>query len=188
MKRRFLGYVAAVAAVVCLFTVPTFAADNFNANKLGIGYQGIFFGDVMSGLSARYWIGPKIGLEGNLFYGHASMKPEGGNESKGQLMMVDVKAMYAFLVRANSKFYAGGQLSYGYYDLKYSSTSYSGYFLAPGLLAGAEWCFPQLPELGFNFELGYKYVIDRNKDDDSGTKVDMDLHGMNLSVGVHYYF
>lgn len=91
MKRRALGFAAVVAAVVCLLTVPAFAADNFNANKLGVGYQGIFFGDMMSGVSGRYWIGPNIGVEGTLFYGNAKFKAEGSDEVKAQLLMLDLR-------------------------------------------------------------------------------------------------
>ncbi len=175
-----------MAAVRCLLTVPAFAAENCNANKLGVGYQGIFFGDMMSGVSGRYWIGPNIGVEGTLFYGNAKFKAEGSDEVKAQLLMLDLKGMYAFLVRQNSKFYAGGQVAFGYYDSG-SNRFTAGYFFAPGLLVGAEWCIPSLPELGFNFELGYKYVIDRNEAP-NGSKYDVDLHGMNLSIGAHYYF
>ncbi len=186
MKRRLLGFAAVVAAVVCLLTVPAFAADNFNANKLGVGYQGIFFGDMLSGLSARYWMGPNIGVEGTLFYGHAKFKANDSDDVKAQIVMLDLKGMYALLVRPNSKFYVGGQISGAYFDAGSDSFA-SGWLLAPGVLAGAEWCIPQLPELGFNFELGYKYVINRNETPD-GDKYDVDLHGMNLSLGVHYYF
>ncbi len=185
MKKSFFALVAVMAAVVCL-SVPAFAADNFNANKLGVGYQGVFYGDTLSGLSARYWMGPKIGLEGNLYYGNAKFKADGSDEVKTQLLMLDLKGMYALLVRPNSKFYVGGQISGAYYDAG-SNGFTAGYFLAPGLLAGAEWCIPALPELGFNFELGYKYVIDRNEAP-NGSKYDVDLHGINLSLGVHYYF
>lgn len=62
----------------------------------------------------------------------------------------------------------------------------------PGILVGAEWNFPSLPELGFNFEVGYNYVIDKN----SGTfaslpqelDVDLKLHGINVGAGIKYYF
>lgn len=50
MKRRILGYVAVMVTVICLCAAPSFAADNY---KIGVGYQGMFSGNMMNGLSVR---------------------------------------------------------------------------------------------------------------------------------------
>jgi Outer membrane protein beta-barrel domain len=189
MKRRILGYVAVMATVICLCAAPVFAADNFNANKVGVGYQGILWGNMMNGLSVRGWIGPSIGLEGNVYYGHASASTDSGDIGDASLWMVNAKFMYAFLVRANSKFYAGGQILYGQAKVNPNGDdSMTSKFWSPGVFAGAEWCFPQLPELGMNFELGYNYLSDSNSVDNSSGSFDIKLHGMNLGAGIHYYF
>jgi len=190
MKRRILGYVAVMATVICLCAAPVFAADNFNANKVGVGYQGIMWGSMMNGLSVRGWIGPNIGLEGNVFYGHAAVSTDpGGDQGDGSLWMVNAKFMYAFVVRANSKFYGGAQFMYGQAKITpESSDSYINKMYSPGVFAGAEWCFPQLPELGFNFELGYNYLFDTTSRDNHNGSTDIKVHGMNLGAGIHYYF
>lgn len=202
MKRRILGYVAVMVTVVCLCAAPSFAADNY---KIGVGYQGVFSGNMMNGLSVRGWVGPKtaIGIEGNVFYGNlkgtGSLSPYPYEaELTADLWMLELKAMYAFLVRQNSRFYAGAKFAYGQYSADASFTGMgvvdvNGKVMIPGILVGAEWNFPSLPELGFNFEVGYNYVISNN----SGSSplappyeldVDLKMHGINVAGGIKYYF
>jgi hypothetical protein len=200
MKKRILGYVAVVVTVICLCAAPSFAADNY---KIGVGYQGMFSGNMMNGLSVRGWLGPNtaIGLEGNLYYG--SLK---GNVSvspypieadlNANLWMAEVKAMYAFLVRTNSRFYAGAKFAYGQYDASAGisgiNVDLKGKMYIPGVLVGAEWNFPSLPELGFNFEVGYNYVINNNAgtfaSSPSELDIDLKMHGINVGAGIKYYF
>ena len=160
-------------------------------------------GNYLNGLSGRAWFGPNtaIGAEANVFYG--SMKGDASistipvsAEFDGKLWMIELKAMYAFLVRQNSRFYAGAKFAYGQYDgsagVSGIAANLDGKMYIPGILVGAEWNFPSLPELGFNFEVGYNYVIDKN----SGTfaslpqelDVDLKLHGINVGAGIKYYF
>ena len=187
MKRRVLGYVTVVVAVVCLCAAPSFAADNFNANKVGFGYQGIVAGNLLNGVSVRGWIGNNFGLEGNVFYGNATISPEGSSDMSAYVALGEAKLMYAFLVRPNSRFYAGAKFAYGHLDVSADSdTVAKGDMYIPGVLLGAEWCFPQLPEVGFNFEVGYDYML--NKLSSGGDDVDVKLHGMNVGFGIHYYF
>jgi hypothetical protein len=184
MKRRILGYVAVMVTVICLCAAPSFAADNA---KIGVGYQGMFAGNLLNGLSVRGWVGPNtaIGVEGNLFYGGFTAKDFYGDEDlDGSLLMLEIKAMYAFIVRTNSRFYVGGKFAYGQYEL--DPIEFEGKVYIPGIFVGAEWNFPSVPEVGFNFEVGYNYVMDRNEagDDD----VDLNLHGINVGMGIKYYF
>jgi len=197
-----LGYVAVVATVICLCAAPSFAADNY---KIGVGYQGLIAGNMLNGLSVRGWFGPNtaIGVEGNVFYG--SMKGDVSvtnsvfaADANAKLWMIELKAMYAFLVRQNSRFYAGGKIAYGQYDgnagyMGVDVGELKGKLIIPGILVGAEWNFPSLPELGFNFEVGYNYVISKNTASsplEPGYDVDIDLkmHGINVGAGIKYYF
>ncbi|MBS3756184.1 MAG: hypothetical protein KGY56_10855 [Desulfobacterales bacterium] len=53
-----------------------------------------------------------------------------------------------------------------------------------GLLIGTEYSFQGLPELGFNWEVGYKFnTLDTDEYD-----LELDLNGISVSLGVHYYF
>ena len=200
MKRRILGYVAVMVTVVCLCAAPSFAADNY---KIGVGYQGVFSGNMMNGLSVRGWVGPKtaIGIEGNVFYG--SLKGDASvnvipveAEFDANLWMLELKAMYAFLVRQNSRFYAGAKFAYGQYGgsagLMGFNVDVNGKVYIPGILVGAEWNFPSLPELGFNFEVGYNYVINKNTGSLSFLPYELDvnlkMHGINVAGGIKYYF
>jgi len=200
MKRRILGYVAVMVTVICLCAAPSFAADNY---KIGVGYQGMFSGNMINGLSARGWFGPNtaIGVEGNLFYGNldASLEVPGiaNVDADATLWMFEIKAMYAFIVKTNSRFYAGGKFAYGQFDadgeiVGGGSADVDGKVYIPGIFVGAEWNFPSVPELGFNFEVGYNYV---KSDLDAGISgssvrpdVDLKLQGINVGLGMKYYF
>ena len=186
MKKGILGYVV-VVAVLFLFTSSAFAQDA-QKYKIGVGYQGLFFGNTINGLSVRSWLGPNtaIGLEGNIFYGNAEVDIEGGPNPEADLYMLELKAMYAFIVRPNSRFYAGGKFGYGRLDVDIDASDAKVDAYVPAVFVGAEWNFPQLPELGFNFEVGYSYAILEGKDvlDD----IDLDLSGINVGMGIKYYF
>jgi len=169
-----------------------FAAEdgkNFIANKVGVGYQGMFAGSFLNGISVRGWIGDRIGLEASGFYGKADLEVTGGPDISADFGMLEAKAMYAFIVRSNSKFYAGAKIGYG----QLTADSYGTDILdgesvwEPGVFIGSEWSFPGLPEVGFNFDIGYTGVIfDENLP--SGEDVDLQLHGVTATFGVHYYF
>jgi hypothetical protein len=173
-----------MVTVICLCAAPSFAADNY---KVGVGYQGMFAGNMLNGLSVRGWFGPNtaIGVEGNVFYG--AMKAETSltsDELDADLWMGEIKAMYAFLVKPNSRFYAGAKFAYGQYSV--DPVDFEGKVYVPGIFVGAEWNFPSLPEIGFNFDVGYNYIIDNN--DVEGEDIDLKLHGINVSAGIKYYF
>ena len=180
MKRRILGYVAVMVTVICLCAAPSFAADNA---KIGFGFQGLIAGNMLNGASVRAWLGPNtaIGLEGNLFYGALEVDD---TDIDADLFMLEIKAMYAFIIKTNSRFYAGGKFAYGQYDL--DPYNFEGKMYIPGIFVGAEWNFPSLPEVGFNFDVGYNYVIDNNEID--GNDVDLNLQGVNVALGIKYYF
>jgi len=200
MKRRILGYVAVMATVICLCAAPSFAADNY---KIGVGYQGMFNGNMLNGLSVRGWFGPNtaIGGELNLFYvaskADLSFAGNGLGSADADLWMAELKFMYAFLVRQNSRFYAGAKIAYGQYDVTGGPNFNPGFAelkgraIIPGILVGAEWNFPALPELGFNFDVGYNYVYNTNTGSVVGNQdvdIDLKMHGINVAAGIKYYF
>ncbi len=188
MKRRILGYVAVMATVICLCAAPSFAADNF---KVGVGYQGLISGNILNGASVRGWYGfgnMAGGLEVNGFYGAAKLSVTGGtSDLSADLWMLELKPMFAFVVRENSRFYAGLKGGYGKYSAK-TTSGLDGKFWELGGLVGAEWNFPSLKEVGFNFEVGYNYISDNNSVDGSPVEVDIKLHGINVGAGIKYYF
>ena len=191
MKKRFLSIVAVAMVMMFLSVGSAFAAEdgkNFIANKVGVGYQGMVAGSFLNGLSVRGWITDRVGLEGNIFYGQADVDIEGQDYIKGDLWMLEAKAMYAFIVRSNSKFYAGAKLGYGQISVDYHGTEIldGESIWAPGVFVGAEYSLPSVPELGLNFEVGYQGVIFNNNVHD--IDVDIQIHGINAVVGVHYYF
>lgn len=190
MKRRILGYVAVVATVLCLCAAPSFAADNF---KIGVGYQGLVAGNILNGASVRGWYSlgnMAVGGELNGFYGAAKLSVTGMTDDvSADLWLIELKPMFAFMVRENSRFYAGLKGAYGRYNAKQTFTAVDGRFWMGGALVGAEWNFPSLKEVGFNFEVGYNYISDNNTSDLSpGTDVDIKLHGINVGAGIKYYF
>ncbi len=56
MKKRFFSFVAVTMVVMFLSVGSVFAAEdgkNFIANKVGVGYQGMFAGSYINGISVR---------------------------------------------------------------------------------------------------------------------------------------
>jgi hypothetical protein len=191
MKKRFFSFVAVTMVVMFLSAGSVFAADdakNFISNKVGVGYQGMVVGSFLNGLSVRGWIGDRVGLEGNVFYGQADVDVNGNDMVKADLWMLEAKAMYAFIVKSYSKFYAGAKVGYGQISADmYGHELLDGESLwTPGVFVGAEWSFPQLPEVGFNFDVGYSGLIFNNNID--GADIDVQVHGVSATFGIHYYF
>lgn len=191
MKKRFLSFVAVAMVMMFLSVGSAFAAEdgkNFIANKVGVGYQGMVAGSFLNGISVRGWITDRIGLEGNIFYGQADLDVNGNDAFKADLWMLEAKAMYAFIVKSYSKFYAGAKVGYGQVTAETGSTKMldGESIWTPGIFVGAEWSFPQLPEVGFNFDVGYSGLIFNNSI--NGTDVDLNVHGVNATFGIHYYF
>jgi hypothetical protein len=196
MKKRFLSFMAVTMVVMFLSAGSVFAADdakNFISNKVGVGYQGMVVGSLLNGLSARGWIGDRVGLEGSVFYGKADIETTSAgytDDTDADLWMLEVKAMYAFIVKSYSKFYVGGKIGYGQVSVSGNGSDYiDGEALwTPGVFVGAEWSFPQLPEVGFNFDVGYSAVLFNPTINGPNEDVDIKMHGVNATFGIHYYF
>lgn len=186
MKKHTFGLVAAVLALNLAGAAPSFAQDSLTG-KVGFGFQGLVAGNVINGASVRGWTANKFGWEGNLLYSYAKISA-GGENYKGDLWGLEAKGLYALVERENSKMYVGAKFAYMPYEVKVDGHGkvFDGHLIEPGVLAGAEFCIPNLPEVGINFEVGYNYI----KSDNTvvGDSLDAKYHGINAGVGIHYYF
>ena len=133
-----------------------------------------------SDISFRVLVGP-IGGEFDL----------GGNQYAGQMggdtnvFDVGLKAFYAIISKPYVNFNAGMALMYTDVDSKAN-----GVLIGTGVnfFAGPEFFIPQLPEIGFNIELGLGYTSYSA----AGDHFAGDNLGFNtadfLQAGIHYYF
>ncbi len=169
----------------------------------GAGYQAMFLGELLQGASIRAWVDDKWGIEGNIMAGQLDVDVEttdyddpnynsemGGD---GDLYVFSGKVMYAPVVKENSKFYFGFEVGYGTLDLDVdytSSISMDGDVWAFGPLFGAEYRFQEMPELGFNWEVGYRFgsASADGKGSTGEADLDLDISGITVCLGVHYYF
>ena len=183
--KRFFNCMAVATLMVFVCAMPALAEEgNYISKKIGIGYQGMIAGDYLNGISARGWIGDNFGLEASMFYGGIDVDAKGlGNVTDSDVSLFEVKAMYAFLVKKNSRFYVGAKGGYGKLDFDLVGSEITDDdLLSCGAFVGSEWNFQGIPELGFNFDVGYTYV---DYDDDN---VDIKLDGIAATFGIHYYF
>jgi hypothetical protein len=213
MKRKgILSILSLIAVLLISGMLPagSAAAEETSKSgldwKAGLGYQGMWVGGFLNGISARAWIEEKYGVEANYFYGdietrtfEADKVGTGYNtyseKSDADLYVFELKAMYAPVVREYSRFYVGAVASRGSFDLKntgYYGRDFDDKIWGYGVFIGSEWHFQEFPEIGFNFDVGYKAYRydDRYTDPDDGDyfKMDLDLEGIDATIGIHYYF
>ncbi len=153
--------------------------------KIGLGYQGIFAGDILSGVSARYWFDKNWGAELNVFYGTVGAEIDDVEIGNADLLLGTAKIVYAPVVKANSKFYVGleGGLGSVGGDVVPDDVDLTIWTLSP--LMGVEYSFSDIPELGLNFEVGYKF---HNIDIETpGSDFNVNIDGTFVSLGAHYY-
>jgi hypothetical protein len=170
------------------------ANETINTKKLSLGYQGVFAGDFLQGVSSRYWFSTKIGAELNAFYGTGGIdyKDSGITDYKGKLLVTTAKFLYAPVIKEHSRFYVGVESGIGslWADRENEDDGFKDKYnvtvFAIGPLIGSEFTFSEIPELGFNWEVGYKYTGVSTKF--SGDDADVSLSGTFASLGVHYYF
>lgn len=162
------------------------AATGPNCGKVGLGYQGILGGDILQGVSARYWMDDNWGAELNVFYGTVGAEYNDADVFDADLLLGTAKIMYAPVVKASSRFYIGiegGLGSVGSDEIP-DDVDVTIWTLSP--LMGAEYSFSDVPELGLNFEVGYKFH--NLSIDDDFDEFNVNLDGTFVSVGAHYYF
>jgi hypothetical protein len=134
------------------------------------------------------------GGELNVSYGRLGVNGSGmyspWDDSHASLLMGSAKIMYAPVVRAHSRFYVGLEGGIGNVGLEQNDqdllpgTDVTVYTISP--LIGSEFHFAEIPELGLNWEVGYRFQT-LNIDDNNGD-VDLKLDGTFVTVGAHYYF
>lgn len=161
-------------AVVALMAVSAVHAEDKEPGNIGVGYQGIFVGNFISGLSLRYAPSP---IGGQLEIGEGALDVDGLDV---ELLMLKGKFYYTLIQRENSAFYLGTSL--GYYMIDMGGAEVSGWSIAP--LLGSEYRFQGLPELGVNFEVSYEF----NEWEVDNANVDISLRGIGISTGINYYF
>ena len=170
-----------IALMFFFLTAAAASADDGSIGKIGVGFEGMKYGNLITGVSTRSWILNRFGFEGNVFYG--KVKCSYSEETiTGDLWEVEPKVMVAIFVNQNSRFYAGAKLGYGRFGFEASDLSKHKGVFNPGVLIGTEFSFSELPELGFNFEFGYS----RNLYKIEGIKITID--GTSVAGGIHYYF
>jgi len=132
--------------------------------RVGSVNQGVFAGDILQGISGRYWATENFGGELNLFYGRAGFDVEDSGtevfDGHGDLLLGTLKLMYSPIVKENSRFYVGleggiGSVNAEADDQDVLDGDITVYTINP--FFGAEYNFTELPELGLNFEVGYKF-------------------------------
>lgn len=190
MKKRLFTCVAIATLMVFMVAGPAMAeGDNYLSNRVGVGYQGMIAGDLINGISVRGWVGDNFGLEGSFSYGGVGVDIDGYNVADADLMLFEAKAMYAFVVKSNSRFYIGAKAGYGTIDVEFDGdTILDDDLWELGAFVGAEWSFPTIPEVGFNFDIGYNYIKYEEDLPYDGPELEIALDGIAATFGIHYYF
>jgi len=165
---------------VALLAASVARAGNGAPGRLGIGYQGVLYDNfyAMNQISLRLAPQP---FGGALVFGQMTEDDKDGG-SDDQYWLLQAKGFYTLIARKNSDFYLGGSLGGVYSKHKWSGGEDKNTAWLLGALAGVEWNFDELTEIGFNFEIGYNASFDDDDGDDSVLK------GTYASLGAHYYF
>ena len=188
MKKRFFTCVAIATLMVFMVAGPALAeSDNYLSGKVGAGYQGMVSDGYFNGISLRGWVNDNFGLEGSVFYGGMSLEVPGGTLAEADLTLFEAKVMFAPIVKSNSRFYLGAKAGYGMINVDFQEDSVLDDDLwSLGAFIGAEWNWSEIPELGFNFDIGYNYIS--YEEDFEGDEVELNLDGIAATFGIHYYF
>ena len=186
---------AALLALLC-GSGNAYAVDNSAAapdtKKLSLGYEGVLAGNFLQGVSSRYWFTDNVGGELNFYYGRLGLNVEnaGIDDAHASLLMGSAKVLYAPVVKAHSRFYVGleggiGNVGVENKDKDVLPGDVNVYTVSP--LIGSEFYFAETPELGLNWEVGYRFQT-INWDNGLAGNADLKLDGTFVTVGAHYYF
>lgn len=187
MKKKCISIAVFLLALSC-GSGSAIAAEGPNTGKLSLGYQGIIAGDFLQGVSSRYWVTNNIGSELNVFYGTAGIDFHDSytDNYDGDVLLTTAKFLYAPVVKEHSRFYVGIEGGAGTLRGKSDNNSKHSSIYAISPLFGAEFNLAGIPELGLNWEVGYKYCGATYKR--NGENVDVNISGTFVSLGAHYYF
>ncbi|MBP7053367.1 MAG: hypothetical protein KBE65_20350 [Phycisphaerae bacterium] len=189
-----------IGAVAVLLWVSVGSGVATAEVTVGAGYQAMFLGDFFQGASVRAWVNDNWGFEGNIQQANLDLDVDtvdldDPNDrftfgADGDLYFLSGKIIYAPIIKENSKFYFGFEVGYGEASLDVGTADLDADVFAFGPLFGAEYRFQEIPELGFNWEVGYRFGEANGSGDTSSTKMDLDasISGITVCLGVHYYF
>ncbi|MDY6881107.1 MAG: hypothetical protein V2J25_07965 [Desulfatiglans sp.] len=179
-----------IAVALCLLAFVVVGNARAEGNNIGLGYQNMVAGELLQGISLRGWV-DKIMWEGTIFYGDAEVEIENQSLLDADMWLLEAKGAYSLIQKPNSDFYVGMSLAYGTasVDLYEGSMDVDIDVLAFGPMFGVEYRFQGIPELGFNFETGYKFTdMDLEEADIDTDDIEISLNGVYVVVGLHYYF
>ncbi len=178
--KKLLVLVSVFTLMLTVASAQETAKADDDPGCIGIGYQGMLMGNaILNGASIRYQSqDTPLGLEAN-FGQWAGDIEQGGDEYDIDLYALQMKAMYTLIKRKYTNFYAGVKGGWYSIDIDDSDSEYAWQF-AP--LFGAEWRWAEIPEIGVNFEVSYDFCDAEVK----GT--DIELEGVMVTLGIHYYF
>jgi hypothetical protein len=159
--------------VVMVMVVAALSAGTVHAQdgSFGVGYQGLISNEFISAASIRAWLSEKVGVEG--FVGYWDV------DNTGDAFVLGAQGLYALIVRQNSKMYVGLEGAFGQANQDGGADT-DIWWLRP--LFGAQYSFQGLPELGFQWDVGYAFG-----NADAGNGNDADVSGVLVTVGVNYY-
>lgn len=187
-------------AMTALMTVAVAHAEGDNEpGQLGLGYQGVVINssdgpDVMNAIALR-WAPQPIGGSVTIGqYAHSTEEDGGPDEWNTTAWTLQGKVLWTLIDRPNSDFYIGGLLGFGYYEDEFKTSGFKETdewtsFIF-GVLAGVEWRFTEIPEIGFNFEVGYNFETEDYEYKEPGFKYEEEtlFGGTTVSLGATYYF
>ena len=181
-------------ALASMIAAPAAMATE-TAGLFGVGLSKTLGGDDNDdkvALSGRYWLTEQTGVQGSLYY-----RDDSEAWSEATSYELALKGIFAPIVRENSRFMLSLEAGYANVDLEYDGKygkqdrNADGWFIYPAI--GAEFMLSGLPELGLNFEIGYRYAkFDNSISYRDGwlsySDSDTESQGVAGTVGVIYYF
>jgi hypothetical protein len=191
-----------VAAIAMTIGIHADEGTNSDVGPFGLGYQGVVYGEgyTMNQIALRFAPQP---VGGAIVIGQMGSAQENftngsqTSETESSHLTLQGKFYYSLIERQNSDFYIGGLLGLGYSTYEYTPTGGGNVSedetteIILGFLAGVEWRFEELPELGINFELGYNVAFE-DEEEKNSTSSDYEYEsvfaGTSVSLGATYYF
>jgi hypothetical protein len=181
--KKLLCIIAAMTMVVAIQAQESEKSGESGGSRIGVGYQGVFYGganDHMDAASIRWWMGDTMGLQGII----GQINTDSGIVEQNTLLLA-VKGLVNIIENENSSFYVGPKVGIAWIDQTESGgKTVDTQQLVFGVFAGTEYFFQGLPEIGFNFDIGYDFAVgDDDVNNDNGN-----AYGINVTLGAHYYF
>lgn len=151
-------------------------------NQLNFGALGVenrsmtdYFFDVNS-LSVKYWITDRIGIEGMLGYFTAELEEYGG-----WALDLAAKFHYNLIMEDYMSLYTGAGLGIVPHYINYGKNEDANCGVQVMGYAGIEFFIQELPNLGFDIEVGLRYIW-------MGRYQEFSTYGGTGTFGIRYYF